>query len=219
MQYRSSGRWSRDAQKSEPAKKELFNSLEICREYKIPVMVAHCWIGFDYKFEATEEGLKNYEEVVSRAEEYGIKIAFENTECEEYLFALMEHFEDNKAVGYCWDSGHEMCYNHFDDLLEKLDDRLVITHLNDNLGISRFDGKIYWTDDLHLLPYDGIADWDYNIERLKRSQRLDILNFELNINSKPERHENDLYTEMDLTRYFTEVYKRACKIAYGYSKR
>ena len=89
-----------------------------------------------------------------------------------------------------------------------------MTHLNDNLGISRFDGKTYWTDDLHLLPFDGIADWDYNVERLKRSTIPEFLNFELNITSKPGRHENDCYTAMPYEQYFAEVYKRACKIAY-----
>jgi sugar phosphate isomerase/epimerase len=161
---------------------------------------------------------KNFDEIVSYAEKYSIKIAFENTEGEEYLFALMEHFKNTDTVGFCWDSGHEMCYNHSQDLLSKYGDRLIMTHINDNLGISRFDGKTFWTDDLHLLPFDGIADWDYNVMRLKKSKHLDILNFELNINSKPERHENDVYEQMTLEQYFTEAYKRACKIAYKYSK-
>ncbi len=111
-----------------------------------------------------------------------------------------------------------MCYNYSKDLLKIFGDRLIMTHLNDNLGISRFDGKIFWTDDLHLLPYDGIADWDYNANRLKNSKRQDVLNFELNIRSKPDRHENDVYTQMTLENYFTEAYKRACKIAYKYSR-
>ena len=139
-------------------------------------------------------------------------------EGEEYLFALMEHFKNTDTVGFCWDSGHEMCYNHSQDLLSKLGDRLIMTHINDNLGISRFDGKTFWTDDLHLLPFDGIADWDYNVDRLKKSRPLEILNFELNIKSKPNRHENDIYAQMDIEQYFTEAYKRACKIAYKYSK-
>lgn len=129
----------------------------------------------------------------------------------------MEHYADNGSVGFCWDSGHEMCYNHSHDLLELYGNRLLLTHLNDNLGISRYDGKTFWTDDLHLLPFDGIADWDYNTERLKSSRRLEILNFELNINSKPERHENDAYTAMPPELYFAEAYKRACKIAFKYS--
>ena len=130
----------------------------------------------------------------------------------------MEHFKDNSAVGFCWDSGHELCYNHSEDLLKMYGDRLIMTHLNDNLGISRFDGKTYWTDDLHLLPFDGIADWNYNVERLKKSTIPEYLNFELNMTSKPERHENDCYAAMPYEQYFTEAYKRACRIAYQLQK-
>ena len=130
----------------------------------------------------------------------------------------MEHFDGNDTVGFCWDSGHELCYNRSEDLLARFGDRLIMTHLNDNLGISRFDGKIFWTDDLHLLPYDGIADWDYNVMRLKKSAYLPIFNFELKINSIPHRHENDVYGRMPLIEYFAEAYKRACRIAYNYSR-
>ena len=76
--------------------------------------------------------------IVDKAAEYGIQIAFENTEGQEFLFALMAHFKGNDTVGFCWDSGHEMCYNHSSNLLDELGDRLIVTHLNDNLGISRF---------------------------------------------------------------------------------
>ena len=210
--------WSDDAALYAPAKAELLSALDACVQFNIPVLVVHTWIGFDYIFDAMSLDYKNFDEIVSYAEKYSIKIAFENTEGEEYLFSLMEHFKNNDTVGFCWDSGHEMCYNHSQDLLAKYGDRLIMTHINDNLGISRFDGKTFWTDDLHLLPFDGIADWDYNIERLKKSQHMDILNFELNIDSKPERHENDVYGQMPLEQYFTEAYKRACKIAYKYSK-
>lgn len=214
---KSAAMWSCDENLSTPAKKELLEVLNDCKAWNIPIMVVHTWIGFEYEFDASKLNFQNYDEIVTRAEEYGIKIAFENTEGEEYLFALMERYKNNQAVGFCWDSGHEMCYNHSQDLLAKYGDRLVMTHLNDNLGISRFDGKTFWTDDLHLLPYDGIADWDDNIERLKKSKPMEILNFELAITSKPNRHENDIYTQMGLELYFTEAYKRACKIAYCYA--
>ncbi len=209
--------WDNDVSVSTPAKNELLSSLDTCIKFNIPILVVHTWIGFDYKFSAEALNFKTFDEIVEYAKQNNVKIAFENTEGEEYLFALMEHFKNNDTVGFCWDSGHEMCYNHSQDLLAKLGDRLIMTHINDNLGISRFDGKIDWTDDLHLLPFDGVADWDYNIQRLKNSRSMDILNFELNITSKPDRHENDIYRQMTLELYFTEAYKRACKIAYKYS--
>ena len=200
-----------------PVKNELFEIIDSCANFKIPVMVVHAWIGFDYKFEKESLYYKNFDEIVDYATERSVKVAFENTEGGEYLGALMEHFENNDTVGFCWDSGHEMCYNYSKDLLDKFGDRLIMTHLNDNLGISRFDGKIFWTDDLHLLPFDGIADWEDNIARLKKSRYMPILNFELSIRSKPNRHENDIYEQMSPEQYFTEAYKRACKIAYNYS--
>ena len=210
--------WSPKAEAYGPVKEDLLKNIDACSEYQIPVLVVHVWIGFEYKFEKESLYYENFDEIVKYAEQKNVKIAFENTEGEEYLYALMEHFENNDTVGFCWDSGHEMCYNRSDDLLAKFGDRLIMTHLNDNLGISRFDGKIFWTDDLHLLPFDGIADWDYNVMRLKKSRYMPILNFELGIQSKPNRHENDVYMQMPLHLYFTEAYKRACKIAYNYSK-
>lgn len=215
--YKARDLWSCDASISEPAMEELFRVVDFCYEHSIPITVVHTWIGFDYNFDKSTLNYDTFDEVVRYAAEHNVKVAFENTEGEEYLFALMDHFKDNDTVGFCWDSGHEACYNKSEDLLLRLGDRLIMTHLNDNLGISRFDGKIYWTDDLHLLPYDGIADWDYNIARLKKSKHMDILNFELLINSKPNRHENDAYARMSLSEYFTEAYKRACRIAYRYS--
>lgn len=206
--------WNPDETVSTPVKEELLRSLEDCHRWGIPVLVVHAWIGFGDEVGDIPTGLKNYGKLIGKAKEYGIRIAFENTEGLSYLEALLEHFQDDPTVGFCWDSGHEMCYNRSVDLLAKYGARLYMTHLNDNLGVSRFDGKIFWTDDLHLLPYDGVADWDEIAKRLKRSARLDVLNFELKINSVPERHENDAYTQMGLEAYFTEAYKRACRVAY-----
>lgn len=210
--------WSFDENISNPAKMELLKTIEDCNKWNVPIMVVHTWIGFDYEFDASKLNFQNFDELIARAEEYGITVAFENVEGEEYLFALMEHYKENQTVGFCWDSGHEMCFNRSQDMLAKYGDRLVMTHLNDNLGISNFEGKLIWTDDLHLLPYDGIADWDDNIERLRKSRPMEILNLELTISSKPGRHENDMYGQMGLEVYFTEAYKRACRIAYRYAK-
>ena len=210
--------WSEDAAVSGPAIAELLEALEDCRKFRIPVMVMHTWIGFEYSQVPNETGLRNYGILVAKAKEYGVRIAFENTEGEEFLFALMDHFQKDDTVGFCWDSGHEMCYSYGKDLLKLLGHRLIMTHLNDNLGVSRFDGKTYWTDDLHLLPYDGIGDWDTLIQRLQKSRKLEYLNFELNITSKPNRHENDVYAQMSLEQYFAEAYKRACRIAHRYAQ-
>lgn len=210
--------WERDPDVSSAVVCDYLESIDACSELSIPVIVIHAWIGFDYTFDGGSLNFGNFDTVVAHAREKNVKIAFENTEGLEYLSALMEHFRGDDTVGYCFDSGHEMCYNFSEDLLARWGERLYMTHLNDNLGIKSYEGVIFWKDDLHLMPYDGIADWDYNIERLRRARRQDILNFELKVKSKPERHENDVYMKMTPTEYYTEAYKRAAKIAYGYSR-
>ena len=126
----------------------------------------------------------------------------------------MNAFKGYDNVGFCWDSGHELCYNRGKDMLNVYGSRLIATHLNDNLGVSRFDGAIYFTDDLHLLPFDGIQNWQNAAERLNKCGYDGILTFELNTTSKPGRHDNNKYSKLPAEEYIAEAYARACRIAY-----
>ena len=204
--------WHGDDKQAKEAIDELIKCLECCKRNEVDILIVHAFIGFK-RHEPTAIGIERFGKVIEHAEKVGVKIAFENTEGEEYLFALMDAFKNHDNVGFCWDSGHEMCYNHSKDLLAVFGDRLIATHINDNLGIKDFNGDITYLDDLHLLPFDGIADWDYNTKRLLLATCPEILTFELTRNSKKDRFDNDVYKKMDITDYISEVYKRACRIA------
>lgn len=201
-----------DSAETIAATEELIECLRTCARNSVPIMVCHPFIGFE-EHNPTELGVRNFSVVVDEAERLGVKIAFENTEGEEYLAYLMEAFKDRECVGFCWDTGHEMCYNHSTDMMALYGDRILCTHLNDNLGIKDFDGEITFLDDLHLLPFDGVADWDDIVFRLNKYGFNDMLTFELNTISKPDRTENDFYGRMKINDYLTEVYKRACRVA------
>lgn len=191
----------------------IISTIKCAMENDIKIVVCHCYIGFDGIVDITEKGLSRFAKIIDEAEKCGVQIAFENTEGEQYLDALMNTFADRKCVGFCLDTGHEMCYNFSKDLLALYGDRLIATHINDNLGIRDFGGRIFWHDDLHLLPFDGIRDWDETARRFREHNYDGILTFELCKSSKPDRHENDKYDRMDLTEYFTEAYIRACRLA------
>lgn len=210
--------WTDDESLYGPALDIHYDAINVCAEFNIPIIVVHTWAGFGYNVEGLVFNFSNFDKLVDCAKKNNIKIAFENTEGEEFLEALLNHYKDDDTVGFCWDSGHEMCYNRSVDLLSEYGDRLLVTHINDNLGISNYNGELTWLDDMHLLPYDGVANWGYNVERLKKSKPLEVINFELNIKSRPGRHENDLYEQMPIEQYFTLAYQRACKIAYKYSR-
>ena len=202
----------RPSEETETAIAELIACIQDCAVNRVPLAVLHAYIGFDDE-QPTEVGLENYARVVREAEKLGVKIAFENTEGEAFLAALMERFKDSPAVGFCWDTGHQMCYNHSTDMMALYGKRLLGTHINDNLGCRDYNGKIFWHDDLHLLPFDGIADWNDVARKIKESDFDGPLTFELGVGSKPDRHENDPYGRMETIDYLTQAYIRACRVA------
>lgn len=203
-----------DYKQAKETVEELVYCVRDCAEVNVPILVVHPFIGFKAENTPSKEGVENFRIVVEEAKLHGVKIAFENVEGEEYLKILMKAFEDYENVGFCWDTGHELCYNRGKDMLNLYGNRLIATHINDNLGVSDFNGNIFWTDDLHLLPFDGISDWKKVAERLNKCGYDGILTFELNKLSKPNRHENDKYAKMHIQEYISECYIRACKVAY-----
>ena len=204
--------WDTDREKAEIAVNELIDCVHFCSEYSIPIMVSHAFIGFDSDLEPNEEGLCRYEKIIDEGKRCGVKIAFENTEGEEFLRAILSAFGDGKSCGFCLDTGHEMCYNRSRNLLAEYGDMLLSTHINDNLGISDKSGRIYWTDDLHLLPFDGVKDWPLFAKRLASTSFDGFLTFELCKTSKPGRQENDVYDKMELSEYLTLAFERARRI-------
>lgn len=197
---------------TDTALNELLRCVDDCVLLKTDIMVVHAIIGFD-KHEPNDFGIENYRKVVDYAREKGVRIAFENTEGEEYLAAVMNAFRECDHVGFCWDTGHELCYNYSKDMTALYGDRLIAMHLNDNLGIKDFEGRIHPWDDLHLLPFDGIADWNSIVDRLNCWGYNGILTFEMNNTGKPGRLENEAYAGMEIPEYITAVYKRACRVA------
>ena len=177
---------------------------------EVPVMVMHCYIGFENRDPISQMGIDRFGMLVREAEKLCVKIAFENTEGEAYLAALMGAFCHEKHVGFCFDSGHEACYNGGKDLLALYGSRLLCTHLNDNMGSH---GVSTPQNDLHLLPFDGILNWEGVASRLDNVGYHGTMNFELLAYSKPGRHENDKYAAMGACAYARLAYERACRVA------
>ena len=191
---------------------ELINCIDEAARAGVSLIVMHAFIGFD-EHSPNAAGIGRLSAIIKHAKDVNVKLAFENTEGEEYLSAVMDSFKNEDHVGFCWDTGHELCYNHGKNMLDLYGDRLFCTHLNDNLGVRDYRGEITWLDDLHLLPFDGISDWNDIARRLNACNFNGELTFELSKLNSPERHENDLCEKMSLEEYFAEAYKRACKFA------
>ena len=211
--YRGTGAMWQPGEAGEAALQQLLHCLRDCAAARVPIMVSHTYYGDLTAAVPTALGLDRYGVLTLEAERLGVQIAFENTEAEDCLRALLEAFP-GKNVGFCWDSGHEQCYSRGKDLLALFGERLIATHLNDNLGPRHPDG-ITPTDDLHLLPYDGVIDWDKTMQRLRRLPFGGPLTFELKTHSKPGQHENDAYRAVPLEHYLREAFHRALRVRQG----
>lgn len=206
--------WSDDENKANRITNTLIACLNSCAENGVPIMVSHAYLGFDDPDAMPNQaGLERFDRVVDEAAKLGVKIAFENTEGIHFLDALLERYKDRQHVGFCFDSGHCNCYTPTRNLLAEYGERLIATHFNDNLGIKDENGKIFWTDDLHLLPFDGTVDWEKIAAELDSCGYDGVMTFELKTHEVPGRHENDKYREMSLHTYLTEAYSRAQKFA------
>ena len=155
-------------------------------------------------------GFENFLKIFDAAASAGMIVAMENIEGEQYLDALMQHFRGHPALRFCIDTGHEICYNHCHDLIGKYADCLVCTHLNDNLGMS--GEKITWLDDLHLLPFDGVADWENIIARLNTAGYRGDVTLEVMLEGREGRHEHDGYRAMPFAEYAALALERAKRI-------
>ncbi len=104
-----------------------------------------------------------YEAVASR----GVGFAFENMAdvdgrrrfgaVPEELFSILSYFEGCKT-GLCWDTGHgNRQYADQIPALERVADRLVCTHIDDNVGEK----------DLHQIPFMGTVAWERVMRVLK----------------------------------------------------
>ena len=179
---------------------DLIECIKDCACYDIPIAVVHPFIGF-HDHTPTQIGIDRFSRLLEVAHCHNVKVAFENVEGEEYLDAIMQHFPDDPYVGFCYDSGHELCYNRGRDMLKRYGSRLLHTHLNDNLGVS--GESITWHDDLHLPPGDGIADWKRISSTLDEIGYSDILMCELTRTNKPNRHELDVYQRMSTESFYS----------------
>lgn len=97
-------------------------------------------------------------ELADYAKEYGITVCVENLPFPDYPLTTVEQVcrlvdaLDRENLKICLDTGHAAIFFGKDvgDAVRIVDDKLEAVHIHDNMG------KI----DEHLIPGDGIIDWD-----------------------------------------------------------
>lgn len=209
--------WEPDSASSAEVHGNIIRSIDTCSQFQIPILVMHGWQGLNYTFPKEPLKFRHFDSIVEYAQHKGISIAFENLEGEEYLDALMTRYRDLPHIGFCWDSGHDHCYPHRTDFIKTYGDRLIMTHLNDNLGLRDPAGVPSGLDDLHFLPYDGSIDWNRTLGRLKSAPEQRILNFEIKLRSHSTASCDLPYLQLSLEEFIEKAGARAQQIARQYA--
>lgn len=188
----------------------LTDCVSDCVNHGVPVMVIHPFCGFrDHT--PTKVGLENYARVVAAAENAGVRLGFENVEGEEYLAALMEAFGGSPACGFCFDTGHELCYNGGKDMMGLYGEKLCFTHFNDNLGV--FDPKQTWQNDFHLTMGDGLVDWLGVMDRIDAVGFEGALTCELAQGTDYAPLAKERYRSMDMKAFYGFAFSRMQAVA------
>ena len=139
-----------DTAESENTYRELTDAIDCCEAFGAPIATVHLSSGPNPPT-ITDIGRARYTNLVEYAEKKGITIAFEN---QRFLFNIawaFHNFKDAPNVGFCWDVGHQACCTPNIEFMKLFGDKLVCTHLEDNNTVP--------LEDLHILPFDGKADF------------------------------------------------------------
>ena len=189
----------------------LRNRINMCEAIGAHAMVLHMQLPFemlredaDKKERYYEQAMKSFRELENEAKIAGVRIALENLpgtpqedidECFERMFNA---FSDS-YMGMCYDSGHATLQLTHDPLyfLEKYNDRLFATHLQDNDGITPegMDDENILGNDKHRVPFTGVCDWE-GIARLVAMSPIELpADFEVGITAESEEEELRLLVE------------------------
>ena len=187
----------------------LTKCLQDASDAGVGIVVMHAIIGMD-KNTPNETGVERFYRLAEKALHLGVKIAVENTEGESYLDAVINALNGHPAIGYCIDTGHEMCYNHCHDIIGRFGRKIIATHLNDNMKMT--GEKLTWLDGSHMMPFDGLADWQSIVLRLKKAEYTGPLTFELVPVNRPGRHTHDIYSALSPDEFLSLALTKAKKL-------
>ena len=216
--FLEAGRLWQPGEEGERLTEELIDCLRDCAHHSIPVMVAHAFIDFVDCPAPAQIGFDRHERVLEEAERLGVTLALENLVRTDALAALMQKFGHLPYCGFCYDSGHEHCFDPGHDLLALYGDKLCHTHLNDNFGIidPTLPPDRMPDHDLHLVMGDGSVDFGNVMARLNKTPYEGLLCCEIKQKNVAGKHDHDAYLNMPIEEFYALVLERARAVRDGH---
>ena len=173
----------------------LTDAVEKCAAFEIPVAIIHLSSGKPAP-RISDVGNLRFEKLIERAVNKNVTLAFENQRFLSNLAYIMDQFPN---VGFCWDIGHEGCFTKGLRFMPLFGNRLSAVHIHDNHHLP--------DEDEHLIPFDGITDFD------TVAKTLADYNFCGTVMLEVFRSESDKYKDFTPEEYYGRAGKAARKIA------
>lgn len=168
----------------------LCNGIDCCVRYGVKVMVAHVSNGRPMP-EITNIGLKRFDKFMEYAKKNGVTVAFESHRYLENVQCIMERYPE---AGFCLDTCHEHAFTPGLRYMPLFGKRLVATHISDN--------DVVCDKDMHMLPFDGIIDFNKTACEIAQCSKMVTLMLEI----KPDNHKR--YEGMSIKDYYSEAASR-----------
>jgi len=165
--------------------RSLTDGVDRCRTAGVPILVVHLSSGLTPP-SLTDVGRARFCSLVEYAVGRGVKIAFENQRMLANLAWAFEEFGSVPEVGFCYDCGHEFCFTPGRQYMPLFGNRLICTHLHDN--------DCVFNHDLHLLPFDGKADFARVARQIRESGFTGTLMLEVIATNSTLYDDTDIHT-------------------------
>jgi len=133
--------------------------------------------------------------------EKGVVVALENLRRVGNISYLVDRYEDRSCVRFCYDSGHEHGYTVYASFPDIFRDRIICTHIHDNLGLEHNPEN----PDLHLLPFEGNINYKDMMKRLHKYSYQGPLSLEVWTGKR--------YADRAPDEFLRDCYKRIKKIS------
>ena len=185
--------WSNNDELADAMLLRLFNSVDCCVKYGIPVVVVHLSSGRPMP-PITESGERRFAKLFDYAKINGIIVAVEN----QRFLENFSYFVDKYDVGFCWDCGHEYGFSKGIRFMEMYGDRCVALHIHDNRCGDN-------TDD-HYIPFDGNIDFNVIAKTIASKKYKGTLMLEVG-------KKNSIYDNMSEEEYICRASVAANKLS------
>lgn len=188
--------WSAD-ERGDKMFERLTGCVDKASKYGIPIIVVHLSSGLVPPM-INDIGNERFCKLMEYAEERNVIIAYEN---QRMLGNISHAFEYYKGAGFCWDIGHEYCFTPGREYMPLFGQKLVALHVQDNMG------AIPSHPDLHLIPFDGIVDFD------KAAKYIAKTPFTGSVMLEVLRGHSDRYDDVTAEEYYRRAAEAARRFA------